>query len=196
MAPPSGRMVVRRPLGVAKGPDARVSSRVLPPDKRECVLLRDEYNDELHRRRRSLLQDQTINLWTQNVRGFGLETASTMAWLDVFAGRNGHGINDVVMLQETHVLDDERDVMARLHARSHGYVHRVTAPLSFWSGGASRAAGVAILVHPRSALTECRPAATDLWCTNFCAITARLGDKLLFIACVYGPRGKRQQTEL
>lgn len=72
---------------------------------------------EQARRRREKLRrgEQTVSLYTQNVRGFSEHEGKRTAWLQAFRARQEGQRVDVVFAQETHINKAEIDGMVTRH---------------------------------------------------------------------------------
>ncbi|GMF52457.1 unnamed protein product [Phytophthora fragariaefolia] len=129
--------------------------------------------------------DITTGFLTQNVRGLGRTDRDRQEWIASFRRKTTNGILDVVLVQETHVTEQEIPHMSSLHARQWGYrTGTGLMELSFWSPCDGRSAGVAILIHPKSRLLNPKPIWQHSWNDRFMAISGTLqGEEVIICKC-------------
>ncbi|KAF1328529.1 reverse transcriptase, partial [Globisporangium splendens] len=132
----------------------------------------------------------TVGFHTQNVMGFSKSDANLNAWYSHFRQTDDSGSLDIVLLQETHVLETEVASMQSRFRRSWGFQEpseESDPRLSLWSASTERKGGVAILLNPYSCIPTLAPYKQDQWNAHWMAATVTLRGKTVLLLNIYAP---------
>ncbi|KAF1328041.1 reverse transcriptase, partial [Globisporangium splendens] len=100
------------------------------------------------------------------------------------------GSLDIVLLQETHVLETEVASMQSRFRRSWGFQEpseESDPRLSLWSASTERKGGVAILLNPYSCIPTLAPYKQDQWNAHWMAATVTLRGETVLLLNIYAP---------
>jgi exonuclease III len=126
---------------------------------------------------------------TQNVRGFRKEKKNRIHWMQSWKQQYKKQQLHYILIQETHIQDkSEAEQMERQWCGMWGINYNPTEPISFWSYGNGRKAGVAILLNPFE-VTEKYVRKTSEHHLNIIIIES----KHKRIVNIYAPQGTQQQ---
>lgn len=134
-----------------------------------------------------------MKILTQNVRGLVKTQENLTNCFSLLRGKDDGEQVAITLLQETHVLTEERAKMEREYRGFWG-MNEHADQISFWSGTTDRTGGVGILLNPYQ-VTEARPTLEHLWSKYFIAITCKVKQQRVLVANVYAPQKDEKARE-
>ncbi|KAE9231640.1 hypothetical protein PF005_g3024 [Phytophthora fragariae] len=97
------------------------------------------------------------------------------------------GQRDITFLQETHLLTTEEEMAAGQYAAMWGFKQQCASHNSFWSSGAERRAGVAILANPYGAYQHLEPWGQHYWSEHLIMVKGTLAGQVFLFVNIYAP---------
>lgn len=138
--------------------------------------------------------DYTYGMVTQNVGGLASYTKQLPQLFQGFREQQRNGLNDLVLIQETHLDESESLYAEQQYKTVWGYKSSAQTVASFWApahagerNDRARHGGVAILINPHGAIRDAIPWQKHLWTAYRQFIRCSLQGVELLVMNLYAP---------
>ncbi|GMF46368.1 unnamed protein product [Phytophthora fragariaefolia] len=159
--------------------NARAAAQTLKVSRKKSK--RRRHNTKQHQ------DDRTIGITTVNVQGLAMQRKRLWMKLQGLKEQHERGQRDITFLQETHLLTTEEEMAAGQYAAMWGFKQQCASHFSFWSSGAERRAGVAILANPYGAYQHLEPWGQHYWSEHLIMVKGTLAGQVFLFVNVYAP---------